>query len=54
MNEHKLDEEKTSCIKCGLVAFLFEEEPCEPEDLSMWCGPGQSVSSMLKNAADKD
>ena len=26
----------------------------EPEDLSMWCAPGQSVSDMLQAAAEKD
>lgn len=26
----------------------------QPEDLSMWCAPGQSVSDMLRAAADKD
>jgi len=25
-----------------------------PEDLSMWCAPGQSVSEMLSEAAAKD
>ena len=25
-----------------------------PEDLSMWCAPGQSVSEMLSRAAEKD
>jgi hypothetical protein len=25
-----------------------------PEDLSMWCAPGQSVQEMLRLAAEKD
>jgi hypothetical protein len=44
------------CMRCGCLQDDTTEarEPCEPEDLSAWCAPGQSVTEMLRLAAEKD
>jgi hypothetical protein len=53
--QHKLSDDKSHCVQCGLHDDDEEfSEPCEPEDLSMWCAPGQSVMEMLEQAADRD
>lgn len=51
---HKWDSENYSCIECGGLFEFEANEPCEEEDLSMWCTPGQSVSEMLELQSAKD
>jgi len=52
--QHIWDAEKYACIECGGIFEYEKNEPCEEEDLSMWCAPGQSVSEMLAQRAEKD
>ena len=54
--KHKWDKSKTPvCDYCGIAKDDTDAlEPCEPEDLSIWCAPGQSVSDMLARAAERD
>jgi predicted nucleic-acid-binding Zn-ribbon protein len=49
---HKFEDR--SCKHCGIMEEYAEDEPCEKEDLSMWCAPGQSVQEMLKIQAEKN
>lgn len=54
--EHKWDSaaDNESCTLCGIIKEYADDEPCEDEDLSMWCNPGESVSEMLHRQAAKD
>lgn len=52
---HKWTAESGYCAKCGCRQDELDAiGPCKPEDLSAWCGPGQSVSEMLARAAERD
>ena len=64
MNTHKYNDEGV-CTECweGRESHVFPDDPelteaceecCGPEDLSMWCGPGESVEDMLHRAAERD
>lgn len=53
---HKWDSATRICKRCGCMQDDETEarEPCEPEDLSAWCAPGQSAAEMLRLAAERD
>ena len=49
------DENGYRCSRCGMTQDAPDAiSPCEPEDLSMWCAPGQSVKDMLMIASERD
>ena len=53
--KHVLSDDQSHCLVCGLGRNDTEwPEPCEEEDLSMWCAPGESVQEMLRRASEKD
>lgn len=54
--EHKWDNAPVdeSCELCGVIKAYAYDEPCEDEDLTMWCNPGESVSEMLARQSEKD
>ena len=54
--QHKwsVEDGEEACTYCGGLREYEEDEPCEEEDLSMWCAPGESVSEMLHRQASKD
>ena len=43
-----------SCTQCGIIKAYADGEPCEEEDLTMWCNPGELVLEMLDRQAEKD
>jgi hypothetical protein len=42
------------CKHCGIIEKYADDEPCEPEDLTMWCAPGQTPLDAIQQAAERD
>lgn len=52
---HKWTSASGYCAMCGCRQDDLDAiGPCEPEDLSAWCAPGQSVGEMLERASERD
>jgi hypothetical protein len=42
------------CINCCIMEEYADGEPCEEEDLSIWCAPNQKPLDAIRQAADRD
>ena len=42
------------CLNCGIIEKYADGEPCEEEDLSMWCSPSQTPIKAIRQAAERD
>jgi len=42
------------CLNCGIIEEYAEGEPCEEENLSMWCAPNQTSMEAIRQAAKRD
>jgi hypothetical protein len=42
------------CINCGIIEEYADGEPCEEEDLSIWCAPNQTPLDAIRQAAERD
>jgi len=49
---HKFKE--GSCKHCGIMEEYLENEPCEKENLSMWCPPNQTPLEAIRQATERD
>jgi len=42
------------CTHCGIMEEYVENEPCEKENLSMWCSPNQTPLDAIQQAVERD